>query len=183
MLTNKTIFQLADEGTVVFSNSDIDVLITINGSSLNWWYLEHGENTYYLYDSLYVNSDLKILSISAARKLAKDWFDEEVKVYSMGAVAPAILSHTNSHGMLECEPPLECKLEEDMSKKKHHNKIKNKIDLMVNKIYPLYIFANKKDAHTEHCCFEHKYCLYGNKKCSVILGKKKPSYQCKCDSY
>jgi hypothetical protein len=49
----------------------------------------------------------------------------------------------------------------------------------LKKVVPGY--RQTKDAHTEHCCLEHRHCYFNNSNCSVVLGKKKPSYPCRCN--
>lgn len=141
--SEKTIFEIVETSTVVFSDGDIETLITIDSSGYTWWYKADSGN-YLSADFLAVSNDLKRIDIVHARKTASDWFNWE-----LGLFVEKMCEATTS----DVAPPL---------------------------VEPGFADDNKKDAHTEHCCIVHRFCLYNSKKCSVLSGRKKQSYACRC---
>jgi len=143
---SKSVYEIAETATIVYSNEFIDTLITINSSGLQWWF-KNGEK-YSLADQLDAHFDLKNYNIADARKLGEDWF--------------FTLFDQNLNSSPEEKPIVSVQIEPS------------------TKIVPSFIDQHKKDAHTEHCCADHKVCVYKNPKCTVVSGYKKPSYSCKC---
>jgi hypothetical protein len=162
----KTIYQIAFTETVVFSCAEIDTLITFSGSGLRWWMsADNGE--FMLVDTLDVNNDLSRAPIAYARKLASDWFN-----HSMTKAAD---------GSTEEETPLS-NAYNTTPVNRNYTPVRNVVKVEKNfpVVEPMWVDEDKRDAHTEHCCLTHRFCFYGNSKCSVVLGKKKPSYSCRC---
>lgn len=154
----RSIFQIANESTIVFSAPDADTLISINSSGLYWWFaIDDGK--YYLTDSLYVNHNLHIISINYAKKLAEDWFESSLNE-SVG---------DNENDDSDCSITTEYSIIADSVNE-------------IPKVEPPFLNSDKKDAHTEHCCIDHNRCKFNNKNCTVVSGRKKQSYPCKCSN-
>jgi hypothetical protein len=71
-----TIFDVVGYGPVVFSNEECGVIITINGSYLNWWVFD-GEG-YHNTECRSGHPDLYNLTCATAMDLAEAWFNEVV---------------------------------------------------------------------------------------------------------
>lgn len=71
------IHEVLEYGPIVFSSEEYGVIITINGSYLNWWIERNGgwENT----DCRSGHPDLYTLTVSEAMDAAERWFMEETK--------------------------------------------------------------------------------------------------------
>lgn len=79
-----SLFEVSEYGPIVFASDpseyggDDPVLITINGSYLNWWN-PCGEGRWENVDCRSgFEGDLYTLTVSAAMDLAKAWYEEEV---------------------------------------------------------------------------------------------------------
>ena len=153
-----TIFEIASKETIVFGSSVTDIIISFSGSGLTWWCLGDSDNAkFLLVETLPVHNDLDRAHIAYARKLAVEWFEREMNQYFDRY--DVIIDNAIS------EPTV----------KNNYNEEQN-----FPKVEPPELDENKKDVHTEHCCSDHHRCKYNNKKCTVISGKKKPSYPCNC---
>lgn len=163
----KTIYQIAFLETIVFSCATADTLITFSGSGLRWW-MSANNNEFMLVDTLDVHNDLSRAPIAYARKLASDWFN-----YSLNKVEDD-----------ESSPDIATRYPVGNSTTVNQNYTPVRIPAQPEKNFPAveprWVDEDKKDAHTEHCCATHRHCFYGNKKCSVVSGKKTPSYPCRC---
>lgn len=160
----KTIFQITTSDTIVFSSDDTDTIISFNSSELKWWFLvESGK--FVLTDTLNVHNDLDRITVAQARKLALDWFEWEFKI---------LVDDTNDIPVITCNEV----------KSSYNNvgatKTKSLYDKDFPLVEPLELDFDKKDAHTEHCCIVHRKCKFHSHKCTVVLGKKKPSHPCHC---
>lgn len=148
---NKTVVDITEFTTIVYANDDIDTLITINANGLQWWFKDEN-GKYDLVDTFFCRIDLSTATLAEARQLGENWF-----LSSLGA---DIDEPTTVAVSVATRSPIVYKREE------------------LKRVVPGY--RQVKDAHTEHCCIEHKCCFYNSSRCSVVLGKKKPSYPCRC---
>lgn len=161
----KTIFEILEKETIVFGNDVIDTVITINSTGYCWWF-RNTDGTFTLTDVLYASYDLKRVDIDFARREAENWFKhalgEFVEDESEGTAVSDRIAEENANSGVYRNPQKKSEV--------------NELPL----VEPRFIDQDKKDAHTEHCCAEHSRCMYNNKKCSVVIGRKKPSYPCRC---
>lgn len=163
----KTVFEIMADGVIVYANSDVETLISLTSGSICWWFMgDNGKFT--CTDRLYVHNDFKRVTIEDARKLAADWFEEE-----MGDTF--FEDPENDPSFKEVRTPDSLVAEWGS----YISRVPAVAPLRL--VVPPFIDADKKDAHTEHCCAEHKRCKYQNKKCTVTSGRKKPSYPCNCE--
>ena len=70
------IHEVLELGPIVFSNPEMEVFITINGSYLNWWNRTVSGFTNADCRS-FSNLDLSKLTWIEAMELAEQWYDEE----------------------------------------------------------------------------------------------------------
>jgi len=165
----KTIFQIAFAESIVFSSAECDTIISFSSAGLRWWFsTENGK--YFLADTLEHNSDLNRAPIAYARKLASDWFEYSLKALtgSLEGDKVEMVSTTFESGK-----PINTSIVTVSSST--YNSMSG-----APVVEPPFLDSNKKDAHTEHCCAKHRHCKYGNRKCTVVTGKKQPSYPCNC---
>lgn len=159
----KSILEIAANETIVFSSTKTDTIISFSSLGLKYWFLLE-DNNFMLADALDAPNDLGRAPIAYARKLASDWFNWKINNFDVSLINENISS---------CNDTVECAdstLSSCFSSEKTFSLIE-----------PPELDAEKRDAHTEHCCIKHHRCKYGNLKCTVVLGKKKPSYPCNCD--
>lgn len=166
----KSIFQIVEEGTIVFSNADIDCIISLTASGLKWWFLCN-DGKYSLAETLHAHHDLKRVSIPYARKLANDWFEYEFAEFN---------KKFNGGTPLQIVDPKEKRSADPIKPEKPAKSTVTGLIEIDPKIKP-----QKKDAHTEHCCIIHKFCKYDKPlKCTVLTPPyKKQSYVCRCKEY
>jgi hypothetical protein len=70
-----TIHDVVGYGPIVFSNEECGVLITINGSYLNWWNFDG--DSYHNTGCRSGHPKLDKLTVAEAMDLAEAWFNEE----------------------------------------------------------------------------------------------------------
>lgn len=73
-MSGMNIHELLGYGPIVFSSEEVGVVITINGSYLNWWH--ESSNGWHNSDCRSGHPDLYTLSVSDAMDLAERWFNE-----------------------------------------------------------------------------------------------------------
>lgn len=85
----KTLYEVLEYGPIVLADEDLGVLITINGSYLNWWnaskwdYASNASLAYKCADCRsFSDKNLASLSWAAAQELAQEWFNETTKEVS-----------------------------------------------------------------------------------------------------
>jgi hypothetical protein len=69
------IHEVLEYGAIVYSDQDVDVLITANGSSLNYW-TTTSSGEYECTESRIFEEDLFSLSLADVTSIAQSWFDE-----------------------------------------------------------------------------------------------------------
>jgi hypothetical protein len=165
----KTIFQIAFAESIVFSCAEVDTIISFSAAGLRWWF-QTEDGKYSLADVLEHNNDLNRATVEYARKLASDWFEHCMKAFANAgddSDSDEMIATTYESGkvistsIVTVAPPSTSITGAPV-------------------VEPLFLDANKKDVHTEHCCAIHRHCKYGNRKCTVTNGQKKPSYPCNC---
>lgn len=164
----KTIFQIAFAESIVFSSHECDTIISFSSAGLRWWFMtDNGK--YVLADTLEHSSDLNRAPVAYARKLASDWFDHTLETFAEGGGGndtEEMITTTFENGKVVSTSVVVSSTPTSVTG--------------APVVEPSFLDANKKDAHTEHCCITHRHCKYGNRKCTVVTGQKKPSYPCKC---
>lgn len=162
---DKSIFEIAAEETIVFSSFETDTIISFSSSGLKWWFLSE-DNKFMLADALEAPNDLSRAPITYCRKLASDWFDWEISNFDSRLNDENTETPQSTNDNSSCNSSVSSFA---FSEKKFPS------------VEPPELDAEKRDVHTEHCCAKHHKCKYGNSKCTVISGKKKPSYSCNCE--
>ena len=72
------IHEVIEYGPVVFTDEELDVLVTVNGAYFNWWN-GNGEGDYHCSTCRYNGSgDLYTQTVSETMDLAKAWYNEEI---------------------------------------------------------------------------------------------------------
>jgi|SRR6185436_5202246 len=161
----KSIFEIALHETIVFSSEEIDTVISFTGSGLKWWFSIGKDNKFSLSDTLDIFNDENRAPIAYARKLAKDWFEWELKEFAAESQEDSNFEFSTNNVIQE----------------KSTYPAPDSSEKNFPIVEPPELDADKKDAHTEHCCEQHLNCKFKNVNCTVVLGKKKSSYPCTCN--
>ena len=160
-MMEKTIFDVVAHGSILFADPILDTVITANSSGLYWWCIG-SDGKFYLADKMETYLDLKRMPVEFAKKLAQDWYDHSVGTWSVGTA-------TSVSEQVEARNPRPRRERQTTTGK------------TIRLIEPGFVDDDKRDAHTEHCCKEHKTCYYSSDKCTVAFGRKKATYPCTCD--